>query len=45
LVVSTGIGYKANQRRHLNAIRKNGIEMAASQQIAIEFAQNSLRNW
>ena len=38
---STGIGYKAiNQAT--NAIRKNGIEMAASQQIAIEFAQNNL---
>jgi hypothetical protein len=38
---STGIGYKAINEAS-NAIRKNGIEMAASQQIAIEFAQNSL---
>lgn len=38
---STGIGYKAINEA-TNAIRKNGIEMAASQQIAIEFAQNNL---
>lgn len=38
---STGIGYEAINKA-TTAIRKNGIEMAASQQIAIEFAQNNL---
>jgi hypothetical protein len=38
---STKIGYKQINEAS-KAIRKNGIEMAASQQIAIEFAQNNL---
>jgi archaellum component FlaC len=38
---STKIGYQQIQKAS-KAIRDNGIEMAASQQIAIEFAQNNL---
>ena len=38
---STGVGYKAINEAS-KAIRANGIEMAAAQQIAIEFAQNQL---
>jgi hypothetical protein len=38
---STGIGYEAINKAS-NGIRKMGIELAASQQIAIEFAQNNL---
>ena len=38
---STGIGYQQINEA-TKAIRKNGIEMAASQQIAIQFAQNQL---
>jgi len=38
---STKIGYKQIKEAS-KAIRDNGIEMAASQQIAIEFAQNNL---
>ena len=38
---STGIGAK-NIKASANAIRDNGIEMAAAQQMAIEFAQGNL---
>jgi hypothetical protein len=38
---STGLGYEAINKAS-NSIRKMGIELAASQQIAIEFAQNNL---
>ena len=38
---STGIGAK-NIKEAANAIRDNGIEMAAAQQMAIEFAQGNL---
>jgi hypothetical protein len=38
---STGVGYETI-REASKAIRANGIEMAAAQQIAIEFAQNQL---
>ena len=38
---STGLGYEAINKAS-NGIRKMGIELAASQQIAIEFAQNNL---
>jgi hypothetical protein len=38
---STGLGYEAINKAS-NGIRKMGIELGASQQIAIEFAQNNL---